>query len=134
MACTIEQFGDWLCNKRAIGIATLKSKLEDMIRGGKTCVIEDIPGDPKVRLYPEARKREGKESQDRLTAIGSANVLGTIVEIDDVPHAEERVRPDDDYRSLRVSNPVEYFAGVRREWAFRREESESLTHGLIAMV
>ncbi|KAL8120268.1 hypothetical protein AgCh_017430 [Apium graveolens] len=30
---------------------------------------EDIPGDPKVRLYPEARKREGKESQDRLTAI-----------------------------------------------------------------
>ncbi|KAL8101304.1 hypothetical protein AgCh_033256 [Apium graveolens] len=81
MACTIEQFGDWLCNKRAIGIATLKSKLEDMIRGGKACVIgtskEDIPGDPKVRLYPEARKREGKESQDRLTAIAK-NKLGFV--------------------------------------------------------
>jgi len=44
MTCTIEQFGDWLCNKRAIGIATLKSKLEDMIRGGKACVIGTSKG------------------------------------------------------------------------------------------
>ncbi|KAL8100032.1 hypothetical protein AgCh_032331 [Apium graveolens] len=39
----------------------------------------------------------------------------------------------DDYRTFRVSHPVEYFAGVRREWAFRREESESHIHDLIAM-
>lgn len=40
---------------------------------------------------------------------------------------------DDDYRTLRVSDPVEYFAGVRREWAYRVEESERLSNDLIAM-
>lgn len=37
--CTLEQFQEWICNKRAIGISTLKSKLEDLIRGRKSCVI-----------------------------------------------------------------------------------------------
>ena len=40
---------------------------------------------------------------------------------------------DDDYRRLRVSEPKEYFAGVRREWAYRVEESQRLSNDLIAM-
>ncbi|KAL1831560.1 hypothetical protein ACET3Z_001211 [Daucus carota] len=39
MPCTLEEFEDWICNKRAIGIAVLKSKLEDFIRGRKACVL-----------------------------------------------------------------------------------------------
>ncbi|KAL8114104.1 hypothetical protein AgCh_021110 [Apium graveolens] len=49
------------------------------------------------------------------------------------PRGFDPCESDDDYRSLRVSDPVEYFADVRQEWAFRREESESLTHNLIPM-
>ena len=37
--CTLAEFGNWLCTKRAIGLSTIKSKLEDMIRGRKACVI-----------------------------------------------------------------------------------------------
>ncbi|KAL8145462.1 hypothetical protein AgCh_003581 [Apium graveolens] len=40
---------------------------------------------------------------------------------------------DDDYVGLRVSDPREYFAGVRREWAYRREESDRMRDDLIAM-
>ncbi|KAL8154954.1 hypothetical protein AgCh_000356 [Apium graveolens] len=34
---------------------------------------------------------------------------------------------------MRVSDPKEYFAGVCREWAYRREESDQLRDDLIAM-
>uniref|UniRef100_A0A161ZJW7 Uncharacterized protein n=1 Tax=Daucus carota subsp. sativus TaxID=79200 RepID=A0A161ZJW7_DAUCS len=40
---------------------------------------------------------------------------------------------DDDYYSLRYTDPKEYFAGVRREWAFRREESDHLRNDLIGL-
>ena len=40
---------------------------------------------------------------------------------------------DDDYRNLKRSDPKEYFAGVRREWAYRCEESENLKNDLIAL-
>lgn len=40
---------------------------------------------------------------------------------------------DDDYHSLRRSDPKEYFAGVRREWDYRLEESERLRNDLIRM-
>ena len=40
---------------------------------------------------------------------------------------------DDDYYSLRYTDPKEYFAGVRREWAFRRKESDQLRNDLIGL-
>ena len=40
---------------------------------------------------------------------------------------------DDDYYSLRYTDPKEYFAGVRREWAFRLEESNQLRNDLIGL-
>uniref|UniRef100_A0A164T3B7 Uncharacterized protein n=1 Tax=Daucus carota subsp. sativus TaxID=79200 RepID=A0A164T3B7_DAUCS len=40
---------------------------------------------------------------------------------------------DDDYYSLRYTDPKEYFAGVRREWAFRLEESDQLRNDLIGL-
>lgn len=43
------------------------------------------------------------------------------------------VERDDDFRTVRRSDPKEYFAGVRREWAYRCEESESLRNDLIAL-
>lgn len=43
------------------------------------------------------------------------------------------VERNDDFRTLKRSNPREYFAGVRREWAYRCEESERLRNDLIAL-
>ena len=43
---------------------------------------------------------------------------------------EER---DDDYQSLKESDPKEYFAGLSREWAYRRLESDRLKNDLLAM-
>ncbi|KAL8108225.1 hypothetical protein AgCh_024610 [Apium graveolens] len=43
------------------------------------------------------------------------------------------IKRDDDYRSLRVIDAKEYFAGVRREWAYRREESDQLRDALLSM-
>lgn len=40
---------------------------------------------------------------------------------------------NDDYRRLKFSDPKEYFAGIRQEWAYRRAESERLRNELIAM-
>ena len=39
MPCTIEEFQEWISNKRAIGLSVLKSKLDDLIRGRKACVL-----------------------------------------------------------------------------------------------
>ena len=36
----------------------------------------------------------------------------------------------DDYRHLRVSDPKEYYAGLRREWAFRVNEAEIVVEQL----
>ena len=41
------------------------------------------------------------------------------------------IERNDDYRTLRHTDPREYFAGVRREWAYRREESDRLRNDLI---
>ncbi|KAL1831041.1 hypothetical protein ACET3Z_000692 [Daucus carota] len=43
------------------------------------------------------------------------------------------VERNDDYESLKYSDPREYFAGVRREWAHRLEESDQLRNDLIAL-
>ena len=40
---------------------------------------------------------------------------------------------NDDYESLKYSDPREYFAGVWREWAYRLEESNQLRNDLIAL-
>ena len=40
---------------------------------------------------------------------------------------------NDDYYSLKYTDPKEYFAGVRREWAFRLEESDQLRNDLIGL-
>ena len=40
---------------------------------------------------------------------------------------------NDDFRTVRRSDPREFFAGVRREWAYRCEESERLRNDLIAL-
>ena len=42
--CTIDKFQDWLSAKRAIGLLTLKSKLEDMMKAGKSTVIASGKG------------------------------------------------------------------------------------------
>ena len=39
MPCTIEEFQDWISNKRAIGLSVLKSKIEDLIKGRKACIL-----------------------------------------------------------------------------------------------
>ena len=40
---------------------------------------------------------------------------------------------DDDYYSLRYTDPKECFAGVRREWAFCLKESDQLRNDLIGL-
>ena len=37
---------------------------------------------------------------------------------------------DDGYRHLRVSDPKEYYAGLRQEWAFRVTEAELVVEQL----
>ena len=37
---------------------------------------------------------------------------------------------NDDYRQLKFSNPKEYYAGLRREWVLRVQESENLVSQL----
>ena len=41
------------------------------------------------------------------------------------------IERNDNYRSLRLNDPRKYFAGIRREWAYRREESDHLRNDLI---
>lgn len=42
--CTLANFQDWLCMKRAIGLSTLKGKIDDMIRAGKAKVLGTSKG------------------------------------------------------------------------------------------
>lgn len=42
--CTLANFQEWLCMKRAIGLSTLKNKIDDMIRAGKAKVIGTSKG------------------------------------------------------------------------------------------
>lgn len=42
--CDIGKFQEWLCEKRAIGLSTLRSKIRDMIRAGKAVVISESHG------------------------------------------------------------------------------------------
>ncbi|KAK4364272.1 hypothetical protein RND71_015630 [Anisodus tanguticus] len=42
--CTLEKFQEWLSVKRAIGLSTLKSKIEDMLRAGKASIIGNTKG------------------------------------------------------------------------------------------
>lgn len=37
--CTIEKFQEWLSTKRAIGLMTLKTKIQDMLKAGKANII-----------------------------------------------------------------------------------------------
>lgn len=48
--CTLENFQEWLCMKRAIGLSTLRSKIDDMIRAGKANIIGTSKGGPVEEL------------------------------------------------------------------------------------
>ncbi|KAL8093983.1 hypothetical protein AgCh_035750 [Apium graveolens] len=87
---------------------------------------DDEEADPPIQLRQQPRR--AVKGKGRLCHTDGSTTISSS--INNKWLLSER---DDDYRSLRVSDPVEYFAGVRRKWAFRREESESLTHDLIAM-
>lgn len=42
--CDINKFQEWLCEKRAIGLATLRSKIQDILRARKVIIISESHG------------------------------------------------------------------------------------------
>ncbi|KAL8104421.1 hypothetical protein AgCh_028581 [Apium graveolens] len=42
--CDINKFQEWLCEKRAIGLATLRSKIQDILRARKAIIISESHG------------------------------------------------------------------------------------------